>query len=235
MEIDVRVLPHYLGEVLSSPLEEFTVNYRGPRYSHPTQCDCKACLSWSNDRTNNNRKLYKKYIECELPFSLETVIIENIKSVSIDLETKPWQRCSCDDCSKLYVEHSFSRETVTGNLTMEDIQIIRNKILSFTMPSILPLGAPDNKPNVLYHLKRCQELIPTIHKKHLSIKIMTTSDDGSGIEYDPHHGEDPEIPFALSSYAYSSEMISKNANFVREVMRKKYTIPSSQNDFPSLG
>lgn len=78
---------------------------------------------------------------------------------------------------------------------MEDIQIIRNRILLFTTPSILPLCKPSKRRINLFELDSCMEIKARLSFRTLSLIIRTTSQDAKNIEYDGHHEVLPELPY----------------------------------------
>jgi hypothetical protein len=179
----------YLSEIFGSPFDDFQDICKMTRYYHNdnADCECQDCIEWFGSK-------YKKYVIYRLPFSKETVILTDVKFVHINLISRPWKRCNCDHCVKLCKTEKFTYSTEIGNLTMGDVQSIKDTISSFECSAILPLDSPPE------HMMRCFELSSYIEIKmdtqddELFLTIRTTSIDGMNISLDPLHEFDSKLP-----------------------------------------
>ena len=225
--INPLVYSRYFGELFCQSIDSFNrKNYYYPNHFH-AQCSCHACGCWlTDDGLRYRLKDSDEFVKCILsrrPFTLNTVVLENIDTIKIKVMTQPWQMCDCQYCRPLHVVKSVEYTVKGGNVTMRDIKNLRKMISSVQVPSILPLeGSKEEsdddeeeseeeerrvpggvKMNRLFLLKggNTMELDAKAINRTLNISIITTSDDGSRIDNDKAH-QRGEIYMTASDFGF---------------------------------
>lgn len=205
--INPLVYSLYFGELFCQPIEEFNrKGYVFPYHFH-AQCSCHACRFWvTDDGLQYRLRDSDEFVKCilsRLPFTLNTVVLEDIDMIKIEAITLPWQLCDCQYCKPLHVKKTFDYTVNGGNVTMRDVKNLRKMISSIQVPSILPLDpngedsdvdderrAPGGeKINRLFLLEGGNSMGLEAHvvDRTLHLSIITTSDDGSRIDDDKAH------------------------------------------------
>lgn len=130
--IDKAVNEMYLGEFLINNMDEMNSDDYNEIKIYHNQCMCVGCVVW-------NDNMFQRLISSKKPFTDDTILLPNIKSINVNARSTPVNDCSdnCIQCRDLHLDIDFSVET-NGSLRCVDFKNIRDKLKTYRVKSDKP-------------------------------------------------------------------------------------------------
>jgi len=119
----------YLGEFLINDINEMNLDDYNEIKIYHNQCMCIGCVVW-------NDNMFKLLISNKKPFTDNTILLPDIRSIRVNALSTPVNDCSenCIKCQDLHLEINFNVET-DGTLRCIDFKTIRDKLKTYTVKS----------------------------------------------------------------------------------------------------